>query len=68
MGRKDSSLHLIYGLLPLGDLVRRRAAADRLAQMILDRRGFESTAAVGQLPEAEQRVVVVVDPPARARA
>jgi hypothetical protein len=29
------------------------------AQMVLDSRGFESNAAVGELPEGEQRVVVV---------
>ena len=29
------------------------------AQMVLDPRGFESAAAVGGLPESEQRVVVV---------
>ena len=29
------------------------------AQMVLDSRGFESNAAVGNLPEGEQRVVVV---------
>ena len=27
--------------------------------MVLDSRGFDSNAAVGELPEAEQRVVVV---------
>jgi hypothetical protein len=27
--------------------------------MVLDRRGFQSTAEVGRLPESEQRVVVV---------
>jgi hypothetical protein len=59
MGKKESSLHLIYGLLPLAISF----VADQLriasAQAVLDSRGFESAAAVGELPDAEQRVVVV---------
>ena len=59
MGRKSPSLHLIYGLLPL--LVSFVAEQLRIAsaQMVLDRRGFETAAAVGKLPEAEQREVVI---------
>ena len=59
MGRKESSLHLIYGLLPLGISFVAEQLRIASAQMVLDRRGFESTADVGQLPESEQRVVVV---------
>ncbi len=59
MGRKESSLHLIYGLLPLAISF----VADQLriaaAQMVLDTRGFDSAAEVGKLPESEQRVVVL---------
>jgi hypothetical protein len=57
--RKASGLHLLYGLLPL--LVSLFAEQLRLAsaQMVLDARGYESAQAVGQLPEAEQRSVVV---------
>jgi hypothetical protein len=57
--RKASGLHLLYGLLPL--LVSLFAEQLRLAsaQMVLDARGYESAEAVGQLPEAEQRSVVV---------
>jgi hypothetical protein len=58
-GRKASGLHLLYGLLPL--LVSLLAEQLRLAsaQMVLDARGYESAQAVGQLPESEQRSVVV---------
>jgi hypothetical protein len=59
IGRKESDLHLIYGLLPL--MVSFLAEQLRIAsaQMILDSRGFENAAAVGELPETEQRVVVL---------
>jgi hypothetical protein len=59
MGRKDSSLHLIYGLLPLGISFVAEQLRIASAQMVLDSRGFESPAAVGRLPEPEQRVVVI---------
>ena len=59
MGRKESSLHLIYGLLPLGISFVAEQLRIASAQMVLDSRGFESTAEVGRLPESEQRVVVV---------
>jgi hypothetical protein len=57
--RKAPGLHLLYGLLPL--LVSLLAEQLRLAsaQMVLDARGYESAQAVGELPEAEQRSVVV---------
>ena len=58
-GRKESSLHLIYGLLPLGISFVAEQLRIASAQMVLDSRGFESTAAVGELPESEQRVVVM---------
>jgi len=58
MGHKPPSLHVIYGLLPL--LVSFIAEQLRIAsaQMVLDSQGFESAAAVGELPEEEQRAVV----------
>lgn len=59
MGKKPSGLHLIYGLLPLGISFVAEQLRIASAQMILDSRGFESSAAVGKLPESEQRVVVV---------
>src|SRR5262249_56869137 len=59
MGRKESSLHLIYGLLPLGISFVAEQLRIASAQMVLDSRGFASNDAVGQLPASEQRVVVV---------
>jgi hypothetical protein len=59
LGYKQKSLHVIYGLLPL--LVSFIAEQLRIAsaQAVLDSRGFESAEAVGQLPDGEQRVVVI---------
>jgi hypothetical protein len=59
LGYKQKSLHIIYGLLPL--LVSFIAEQLRIAsaQAVLDSRGFESAEAVGQLPDGEQRVVVI---------
>ncbi len=59
LGHKQKSLHIIYGLLPL--LVSFIAEQLRIAsaQAVLDARGFESAAAVGKLPDEEQRVVVL---------
>ncbi len=59
IGYKEPSLHLIYGLLPLavsfvGEQLRLAAA-----QAVLDSRGFASSAAVGELPAEEQRLVVI---------
>ena len=56
---KESSLHVIYGLLPL--MVSFMAEQLRIAsaQMVLDSRGLAGSAAVGELPESEQRVVVM---------
>jgi hypothetical protein len=59
MGKKASSLHLIYGLLPLAVSFLGEQLRIASAQMVLDSRGFESAAAVGELPEEEQQVVVV---------
>lgn len=55
---KVPSIHIIYGLLPI--LVSFLAEQLRVAsaQMVLDSQGFESAAAVGQLPEHEQRSIV----------
>jgi hypothetical protein len=59
LGKKASSLHLIYGLLPLAVSLIAEQLRIASAQMVLDSRGFDSPAAVGELPESEQRVVVV---------
>jgi hypothetical protein len=59
MGKKVSNLHLIYGVLPL--IVSFMAEQLRIsaAQMILDKRGFESAKEVGRLSADEQRQVVM---------
>jgi hypothetical protein len=59
MGRKASQLHLIYGLLPLAVSFVAEQLRIAAAQMVLDSRGFESSAEVGKLPETEQRLVVL---------
>jgi hypothetical protein len=59
IGRKASSLHLIYGVLPV--IISLIAEQFRIssAQMILDARGFEDAQAVGRLSAADQRGVVI---------
>jgi hypothetical protein len=59
LGHKPSSLHVLYGLLPV--LVSFVAEQLRIAaaQMVLDSRGFESAAEVGKLGDQDQRAVVV---------
>jgi hypothetical protein len=59
LGKKASSLHLIYGLLPLAISFVAEQLRIASAQAVLDARGFESATAVGKLPEDEQRVVVI---------
>lgn len=59
MGRHVSTLHLIYGLLPLAVSFLAEQLRVASAQMILDSRGLESAAAVGELPDSEQRVIVI---------
>jgi hypothetical protein len=56
--KKAVSLHYIYGVLPIlvsfiGEQLRISSA-----QMIMDARGFESSAEVGLLPAAEQQQLV----------
>jgi heme A synthase len=59
LGHKPSGLHVLYGLLPL--LVSFLGEQLRLASatMVLDSRGFESSAAVRRLPEDEQRMLAL---------
>jgi hypothetical protein len=59
LGRKASSLHLIYGVLPLAVSLLAEQFRISAAQMVLDSRGYGSAEAVGRLPKAEQRMVVV---------
>ncbi len=59
MGSHESSLHLIYGLLPLAVSFVAEQLRIASAQMVLDARGHESARAVGKLAEPEQRLVVL---------
>lgn len=59
IGDKASSLHLIYGVLPIVLSMFAEQFRISSAQMVLDARGLESAQAVGALPEAEQRAIVV---------
>jgi hypothetical protein len=58
LGNKPPSLHVIYGLLPLAVSFIGEQLRISSAEAVLDSRGFESAAQVGELPEDEQRSVV----------
>jgi hypothetical protein len=59
IGYKEPSLHLIYGLLPLAVSFIGEQLRIAAAQSVLDKRGFESSAEVGKLPDEEQRAIVI---------
>jgi hypothetical protein len=59
IGYKEPSLHLIYGLLPLAVSFIGEQLRIAAAQSVLDKRGFESSAEVGRLPEDDQRALVI---------
>jgi len=59
IGFKESSLHLIYGLLPIAVSFVAEQLRIASAQMVLDSRGHETAQAVGRLPEEDQRMVVL---------
>jgi hypothetical protein len=56
---RASGLHLIYGLVPIAISFVAEQLRIASAQMVLDSRGFESAAEVGELDQTEQRVVVL---------
>jgi hypothetical protein len=58
-GHKVPGLHVVYGLLPLGVSFIAEQLRVTSAQMVLDARGYESAAAVGERPEDEQRALVL---------
>ncbi len=60
LGRKDASLHTIYGLLPIAVSFIGEQLRISAAQMVLDARGFESARAVGELESDAQREIVRV--------
>jgi hypothetical protein len=57
-GKKASTLHIVYGLLPLAFSFIGEQFRVASAQTVLDQRGLEDAQAVGELPAAEQRDVV----------
>jgi hypothetical protein len=59
LGKKESSLHLIYGLLPLAVSFIAEQLRIASAQAVLDAKGYENAAAVGTLPETDQRTIVL---------
>jgi hypothetical protein len=59
LGHKPAHLHLLYGIVPLVVSFAAEQLRVSAAQAVLDARGHESAEAVGRLPEAEQRSVVL---------
>jgi hypothetical protein len=60
LGHKPhGSLHYLYGLLPLAVYFIAEQLRVSAAESVLQARGLEDAAAVGRLPEGEQRSVVV---------
>ncbi len=57
--REAEGLHLLYGALPLGVSFIAEQLRILSAETVLAARGLESAAAVGELPEAGQRSVVL---------
>lgn len=58
-GQKASNLHYLYGALPLIVALLAEQLKLSAATMELDSRGLEDAQAVGRLPKAEQREIVV---------
>jgi len=58
-GHKPAHLHLVYGLLPLGVSFIAEQLRVGAADTVLGARGLDSAASVGELPEEEQRSVVL---------
>jgi hypothetical protein len=59
LGGHASDLHLLYGLLPLGISFAAEQLRVSAAESVLAGRGHESAREVGELPEHEQRAVVM---------
>lgn len=57
--RPESDLHYVYGLLPLAVSFVAEQLRISAAETVLQARGLASAQAVGELPEAEQRSVVL---------
>jgi hypothetical protein len=59
IGHKASSLHYLYGALPLVVALFAEQLRLSAATMVLDARGLADARAVGRLPKDDQRQVVV---------
>ena len=59
MGEKATDLHYLYGALPLVVAMIAEQLKLSAATMVLDSRELEDAHAVGRLPTAEQRAIVV---------
>lgn len=59
LGHKPPSLHVVYGLLPIGVSFIAEQLRVASAQMVLDSHGYESAAAVGKLAKDEQQAIVL---------
>jgi hypothetical protein len=57
-GKKASTLHIVYGLLPLAFSFIGEQFRVTSAQTVLDQRGLENAQEVGRLPAEEQHEVV----------
>jgi len=59
LGRDVDGLHLLYGLLPIAVSFVAEQLRILSAETVLEARGLANAAAVGELPEAGQRSVVL---------
>jgi hypothetical protein len=59
LGHHPAKLHLLYGLVPVVVWFAAEQLRVGAAQAVLDARDLESAEAVGKLPEAEQRSIVL---------
>jgi hypothetical protein len=58
-GKHASSLHLIYGLVPIAISFVAEQLRIASAQMVMDARGYEAAADLGKLEPDEQRVIMM---------
>lgn len=59
LGRDVEGMHLLYGTLPLAVSLIGEQLRILSAETVLDARGLSDAAAVGRLPDAEQRSVAL---------
>ncbi|HVL96342.1 MAG TPA: hypothetical protein VM266_10825 [Solirubrobacteraceae bacterium] len=59
LGNEPDELHLLYGLLPLGVTFIAEQLRVVAAEQVLGRRGMESAAEMRELPDAQQRLIVI---------